>query len=86
MTKFIELLQNGKVIISTLLLLLSALGASTYEVVDSHDEIDALKEKYVIEVHPVVVEPVEHKEYNHDKMIKQIKTLQSEVNRLRERH
>ncbi len=88
MTKIVEFLQNIKVVIGMLLTLFAALGASTYEVIDSHDEIDELKDKYVIEVHTVAPEPkpIEHKEYNHSKLIQQIKTLQSEVNRLREWH
>ncbi len=69
-----------------LVVLISALSASTYEVIDSHDEIDELRAEYVIEIHPVVPEPIEHKEYNHSQLIQQIRTLQNEVRTLREKH
>ncbi len=86
MTKIVEFLQNIKVVIGMLVVLISALSASTYEVIDSHDEIDELREKYVIEIHPVEPKPIEHKEYNHSKLIKQIRTLQNEVKELQEHH
>ncbi len=89
MVKIVEFLQNIKVVIGILLTLFAALGASTYEVIDSHEEIDELTEKYVIELHPVMpepIKPIEHREYNHSKLIQQIKTLQQEVKLLREWH
>ncbi len=88
MVKIVEFLQNIKVVIGMLVVLISALSASTYEVIDSHDEIDELRAEYVIEVHPVMPEPkpVEHKQYNHSKLIQQIRTLQNEVRSLREKH
>ncbi len=86
--KIVEFLQNIKVVIGMLVVLISALSASTYEVIDSHEEIDELRAEYVIEVHPVMPEPkpVEHKQYNHSKLIQQIRTLQNEVRSLREKH
>ncbi len=89
MVKIVEFLQNIKVVIGMLVVLISALSASTYEVIDSHDEIDELTEKYVIELHPVMpepIKPIEHKEYNHSKLIQQIKTLQNEVKTLKDWH
>ncbi len=89
MVKIVEFLQNIKVVIGMLVVLISALSASTYEVIDSHEEIDELKDKYIIEVHPVMpepIKPVEHKSYNHSKLIQQIRTLQNEVRSLREKH
>ncbi len=89
MVKIVEFLQNIKVVIGMLVVLISALSASTYEVIDSHEEIDELTEKYVIEVHtvePKPIKPIEHKEYNHSQLIQQIKTLQQEVKILREWH
>ncbi len=88
MVKIVEFLQNIKVVIGMLVVLISALSASTYEVIDSHDEIDELTEKYVIEVHPVMPEPkpIEHKQYNHSRLIQQIRTLQNEVRGLRDHH
>ncbi len=86
MVKIVEFLQNIKVFIGVLVVLISALSASTYEVIDSHDEIDELRDKITIEVHTVTPEPIEHKEYNHSQLIQQIKTLQNEVKRLREWH
>ncbi len=89
MVKIVEFLQNIKVVIGMLVVLISALSASTYEVIDSHEELDELRAEYVIEVHPVMpepIKPVEHKAYNHSQLIKQIRTLQNEVRRLREHH
>ncbi len=83
--KWVELfLQNSKVVGSVLFVLVSALGASTWTNVDQHQELSTLKDKIVIEVKQV--KHVEPKEYNHDKIIKQIKTLQQEVKLLREWH
>ncbi len=86
MNRIIELFQNVKVVSGILVVLFSALSASTYEVIDSHDEIDELKEKITIEVHTVAPEPVKHEEYNHEKMIQRIKTLQNEVKTLKRWH
>ncbi len=84
MNRIIELFQNVKVVSGILVVLFSALSASTYEVIDSHDEIDELKKKIVIQVNvPDHVEPLE---YNHSQIIKDIKQLQNEVRRLREWH
>ncbi len=83
--KWVELfLQNSKVVGSVLFVLVSALGASTWTNVDQHQELSTLKDKIVIEVKQV--KHVEPKAYNHDKIIKQIKTLQQEVKLLREWH
>ncbi len=88
MVKIVEFLQNIKVVIGMLVVLISALSASTYEVIDSHDEIDELRAEYVIEGHPVMPEPkpVEHKQYNDSQLIQQIRTLQNEATTLREKH
>jgi len=79
-------LNNSKAVGSVLFVLVSALGASTYTAVDQHQELVTLKDKIVIEVKTPEVKHVEPPQYNHDKMKKQINTLQREVNRLREWH
>ncbi len=77
-------LHNSKAVASVLFILISALGATSWTVVDQHEELTELEDKLVIEVH--TPEPVKHEEYNHKQIIKDIKQLQNEVRRLREWH
>ncbi len=87
MRRIIELFQNVKVVSGILVVLFSALSASTYEVIDSHDEIDELKEKIVIQVNvPEPAKHTEYTEYNHNKIFQEIKILKRDVKELKNWH
>ena len=84
MFKWVELLLQNKTISSILLLLVSALVGTTYTAVEQDKELKTLREPVVVEV--TVEAPVEPVEYNHNKIIKDIKKLQNEVKSLRKWH
>ena len=82
--KWMELLLQNKTISSILLLLVSALVGTTYTAVEQDKELKTLREPVVVEV--TVEAPVEPVEYNHNKILEDIKKLQNEVQSLRKWH
>ena len=73
------LLQNSKVVASTLAILLTALGVTGYKAVEQHQELTELR-TVIVEV-PAVV-PVKEKEHSHVHSHKQIAKLEAEVKQL----
>ena len=72
------LLQNSKVVGGALIVLLSALGFTTFTAVEQHQELTELR---IVEI-PVEI-PVKAKEHSHDHSHKQIAKLEAEVKQLK---
>ena len=87
--KWVEmLLQNSKAIGGLLLLLISALGFTSYTAVDQHNELQTLRKEVVVEI-PVEVQ-VKHDhgylEHDHGKITSDIKTNKAEIKELKRWH